>query len=108
LSVDGSTIVGGLVLLAVAAVAFKILRGGLGDATFVVTVESEGSEGIKIQGDVPGYSAGEVAEFVAGLQLPIGAKVWGIPDRDRIRLRFSATVPETLHQRMRNFFYAPF
>jgi hypothetical protein len=97
-----------LVLLVIAAVAFKILGGGLSDAKFVVTVEDEGTDGVKIKGEVPGYSHGEVADFIAGLELPKGAKIWAVPDRDRIQLRFNSAVPETLQQRMRNFFYASF
>lgn len=102
----GSYIVGGLVLLAVAAVVFKILGGGMGDAKFIVTVEGEGPDAVKIKGEVPGYSHGDVAEFIAGLELPSGAKIWGVPDRNRIQLRFNSTVPETLQQRLRNYFYA--
>jgi hypothetical protein len=94
-----------LVLLVVAAVGYKILRGGLGDAKFVVRVRAAGVEGVQIEGQVPGHGTQEVAAFVAGLELPPGAKIWGVPDRDRIVLRFSAEVPEHLHQRLRNFFY---
>ena len=94
-----------LIAVVVGAVGWKILRGGLGDAKFVVTVRGEGAEGVTVNGSAPGYSAGEVAEFVGGLELPAGAKFWGVPDGDRIRLRFSDKVPEHLHQRLRNFFY---
>lgn len=94
-----------VVLLIVAAIGFKILSRGLGEARFVVRVEGSGPEDVKVRGDVPGHGTEEVAAFVAGLELPVGAKIWGVPDRDRIVLRFSPEVPEHLHQRLRNFFY---
>lgn len=95
----------GLLLLVVAAVGYKLLRGGLGDATFVVEVKGPGIEGVQIRGSVPGHAESDVAEFVAGLELPAGARIWAVPDRDRIRLRFSGGVPDNLQQRLRNFFY---
>jgi hypothetical protein len=94
-----------LILLVVTATAFKLLHDGLGDATFVITVRGPGVEGVHVLGEIPGHASSEAAGFVAGLELPEGAKIWGIPDRDRIMLRFSAEVPEHLHQRLRNFFY---
>lgn len=97
----------GLLLLVVGAVAWKLVRGGMGDAKFVIEVKGPGVEGIQIKGDVPGYTQPEVADFVAGLELPEGAKIWAVPDRDRIQLRFSSQVPDARHQRLRNFFYAP-
>jgi hypothetical protein len=94
-----------LILLVITAVGFKILRDGLGDATFVIRVREPGAGGVEILGEIPGHGNGSVAEFIAGLELPAGAKIWGVPDRDRVVLRFSTEVPEHLHQRLRNFFY---
>ncbi len=101
----GSPWITALILLVVGFAGYKILGGGIGDAKFVVRVSGPGPEGVQIRGDVPGHGEGEVAEFVAGLELPEGAKIWGIPDRDRIQLRFSSDVPDNLQQRLRNFFY---
>ena len=92
-------------LLVLAAVSYKLLRGGLGDAKFVVRVRGPGPQGVQVDGDVPGHATSEVAAFVADLELPAGAKIWGVPDGARIVLRFSADVPEHLHQRLRNYFY---
>jgi NADH dehydrogenase FAD-containing subunit len=94
-----------LLLLVVAATGFHILRSGLDDATFVVTVKGSGAAGVEILGEVPGHGNGEVIRFVADLELPAGAKISGIRDGDRIMLRFSTEVPDHLHQRLRNFFY---
>ena len=101
----GTEIAIGLLAAALAFAVYKVLRGGLDGATFVVRVRGEGAEGIEVKGNVPGKSGGEVAEFVAGLELPKGARIWAVPDRDRITLRFSAEVPENLQQRLRNYIY---
>ena len=101
----GTEIAIGLLAAALAFAVFKVLRGGLDGAKFVVRVRGEGVEGIEVKGAVPGKSSAEVADFVAGLELPAGARIWGVPDRDRIMLRFSAQVPENLQQRIRNYFY---
>jgi hypothetical protein len=99
---------GPFVIIAVAVVAavviWKVASGGLGDAKYVIKVSAEGIDGVSIKGEVPGKSQTDVAEFVAGLELTAGAKIWAVPDRDRLVLRFS-NVPENLQQRCRNFFY---
>lgn len=93
------------IVVGVATLAFVVARGGLSGARYTITVQGEGLEGIRIQGTVPGRDSAEVAAFIAELELPRGARLWGIPDGDRITLRFSSAVPEHLHQRLRNFLY---
>jgi hypothetical protein len=99
----GGPIAIGAVVLILGLVAYKILGGGLGDAKFVITVAPDGT--VVVRGDVPGLTEGAVVDFVTGLELPPGSKIWGIPDRERIMLRFSGAVPDNLQQRTRNFFY---
>ncbi len=100
----GSTsIVLAVVVLATAAVAFKLVRGGLGDAVFVVTIRGEGADGVDVTGTVPGKTSGDMQDFVARMELPVGAKIWAIRDGDGVRLRFNGKVPENLQQRTRNF-----
>jgi hypothetical protein len=94
-----------VVALVVAAVIWKVASGGLSDAKYSVRVTGEGVEGVQVKGDVPGKSEGAVQEFVAGLQLPKGARIWAVPDRDRVMLRFSAHEPGHLQQRLRTVFY---
>lgn len=99
-----STAIGITIVALVAGwVIWKFAAGG--DATYTIRVTGDGIEGVKVDGEVPGKSTSTVAEFVAGLQLPKGAKIWAVPDRDRVMLRFSSQVPEHLQQRIRNFFY---
>jgi len=93
------------IVAGVAALAIVVARGGLSGARYIITVRGHGPEGIRIKGNIPGHHVGDVAAFVAELELPSGAKVWGIPEGDRIMLRFSDTVPEGVHQRLRNFLY---
>jgi len=101
--------VGGLfaigIVVGVATLAVVVARGGLSGARYTITVRREGPDGIRIKGSVPGHAHNEVAAFLAQLELPNGARIWGIPDGDRISLRFSPSVPEHLHQRLRNFMY---
>jgi hypothetical protein len=94
-----------IVAVVAAAVIWKVASRGLGDAKYVIRVTGEGESGVVLEGEVPGKSEALVAEFVAGLELPKGAKIWGVPDRDRLTLRFSSQVPDHLQQRIRNFFY---
>jgi hypothetical protein len=98
----GPIAIGALVVL-LGLVAYKLLGGATGDAKFVVRVGADAT--VTVRGDVPGLSEGAVIEFVAGLQLPAGAKFWGVRDGDRIALRFSGDIPDNLQQRTRNFFY---
>lgn len=93
------------IVLGVAALAVVVARGGLSGARFTITIRGDGPQGVRIQGVVPGHPANEVAEFLAGLPLPEGARLWGVPEGERVVLRFSPAVPEHLHQRLRNFFY---
>jgi len=101
--------VGGIVAIAiiaaVAGLALVVSRGGLDGARYTVSIRAEGLEGVQVKGSVPGYGVGEVAEFVAGLELPTGSRIRGIPEGDRVVLRFSDEVPERMQQRVRNFFY---
>jgi hypothetical protein len=90
-----------LVVVAVAAIVWKVATGGRGDARFVLTVNGPGIEGIEVRGQVPGIGADELTEFVAKLELPKGAKIWAVPDGDRLALRFT-NVPEGPQQRVRN------
>lgn len=92
------------IVLGVATLAIVVARGGLHGARFTITVRGPGPSGVVIDGDVPGLPANEIAELIAGLDLPRGARLWGMPEGDRVALRFSPTVPEHLHQRLRNFF----
>ncbi|MCX4245929.1 hypothetical protein [Paraliomyxa miuraensis] len=98
-------LVGIAIVLGVAALAVIVARGGLSGARYTITVRGEGPEGIRIQGTVPGHPPGDVAAFLADLSLPEGARLMGIPEGDRVVLRFSSSVPEHLHQRLRNYFY---
>ena len=92
------------IVVVAAAVIYKFASGGLGDAKYVITVRGPGADGVAIKGAVPGKSETDVAEFVAGLELAAGAKIWAIPDGDRMVLRFTS-VPDNLQQRCRNYFY---
>ena len=92
------------VLLVVAAVGWRLARGELHDAVFVVEVRDD-DERVHVRGGVPGKDTAAVAAFVRSLELPVGARVWGTRDGGRLRLGFSSRVPESLHQRMRNYFY---
>jgi len=91
--------------LVAGAIAWKLVRRGLGDARFVVEIRGPGTEGVHLQGQVPGKSGDEVVEFVAKLDLPTGAKFWGVPERNRLQLHFAGEVPEHLQQRIRNYVY---
>ena len=88
----------------VGAVIWKLLQSGERDAIFNVKVEGPGEEGVVVSGEVPGYGHGDVREFVAGLELPEGARLWGEQDGASVRIRFSDEVPERLQQRLRNMF----
>lgn len=90
-----------LVVVVLVAVVWKLVTRGRGDASFILTVKGPGTAGISIQGEVPGVGAAELSEFVAQLELPTGARIWGIRDGDRLALRFS-DVPEGPQQRVRN------
>ena len=94
-----------LVAIVAAVVIWKLASGGLGDAKYVIRVKGAGVDGVVVKGEVPGKSEAVVVEFVAALELPAGAKIWAVPDRDRVTLRFSSHVPDNLQQRIRNFFY---
>ncbi|MEM6291383.1 MAG: DUF3634 family protein [Myxococcota bacterium] len=98
-----SSIVLAVVALATAAIAFKLVRGGIGSAVFIVTVRGEGVDGVHVQGTVPGKTSSDMQDFVARMELPVGAKIWAVRDGDGVRLRFNAKVPDNLQQRTRNF-----
>lgn len=102
---DSSTIAIAVTAVVLAAVGWKLLRGGLGDATFVITVGGEGREGVQVRGTVAGKDDEDVRDFVARMELETGAKIWGVPDGKRMMLRFNTKVPENLQQRCRNYFY---
>ncbi len=89
--------------LGVAVVLWKVLGGGLGDAEFVIRVQ--GPDSVQLKGTVPGRSESDVIDFVSRMELPRGAKIWGVRDHGQIRLRFSSSVPENLQQRTRNYLY---
>lgn len=89
------------------ALAWRLFGKGVGYSKFDVRVEGAGVEGVRVEGTVPGHSEGDVREFVASLELPSGARFWGIPDRERFQLGFT-NVPEHLHQRIRNYLYMKF
>ena len=88
-----------------AAIVWKIAGRGRGDAKFMIEVTGPGIDGVRMNGAMPGRSASEILDFVARLELPAGSRIWGVPDRGRLRLEFAGDVPENLQQRMRNFFY---
>lgn len=96
-----SSVLVAIVVVAVVAIVWKLASGGRGDARFVLTVNGPGVDGIDLRGEVPGIGGGELIEFVAKLELPKGAKIWAVPDGDRLALRF-ANVPEGPQQRVRN------
>jgi len=93
------------IALGVLALFIIVARGGLSGARFTITIRGSGPAGVHVQGAVPGHTASDVAAFVAELGLPRDARIQGIPSGERIELRFSASVPAHLHQRLRNFFY---
>lgn len=88
-----------------AAILWKVAMRGRDEAKFMIEVSGPGIDGVKMKGAVPGRSASEILDFVARLELAPGVKIWGVPDRGRIRLEFAGEVPDNLAQRMRNFFY---
>lgn len=90
------------ILAAVGGLWWVVSRGGLDGAKYRVVVRPQET---RVYGEVPGYSVGEVVEFISTLQLPPGSAVRGVPEGERIVLRFSDQVPDHLHQRLRNFFY---
>ncbi len=94
-------IVAALVLAAVGWGVYKAATGGLSDASFVIKV---GADGVRLKGAVPGKAEGDVVDFITGLELSEGAKIWGVRDGDGIVMRFSGDVPANLQQRMRNYF----
>jgi hypothetical protein len=96
-----------LVAAAVLAVLWKLGRAGRGDARFLLTVKGPGAEGITMRGEVPGQEREDFIAFVAALELPVGAEIWGIPDGDRIALRFK-DVPDGPQQRVRNLVLSRF
>jgi hypothetical protein len=62
--------------------------------------------GVNLRGGVPGLGRAEVIDFISSLGLAHGARIWGVPDSQRgCRLKFSAHVPPSMQQRIRNFFY---
>lgn len=93
------------IVLGVAALWLIVSRGGLSGARFTITIHGEGPTGVQIRGTVPGHALPDITTFVAELGLPHGARIQGIPSGGRLELRFSPTVPDHLHQRLRNFFY---
>lgn len=90
-----------VVIAAVGWGGYKIATGGFSDARFSIKV---GAGGPQMKGSVPGKSDSDVLAFVADLELPVGAKIWAVPDGDRLQMRFSGNVPDNLQQRMRNYF----
>lgn len=96
-----------LVAAAALAVVWKLARGGRGDARFLLSVNGPGAEGITMRGEVPGQEREDFIAFVAALELPVGAEIWGVPDGDRIALRFK-DVPEGPQQRVRNMVLSRF
>ena len=59
----------------------------------------------KLRGTLPGRSWLEVKDFLAGLYLPSGSSISGVPDAKRFRLVFSDDISESQKQRIRNFLY---
>ena len=94
-----------VIVLGVAALWLVVARGGLSGARYTITITGPGPAGVRIQGSVPGHAHPDVVAFLAELDLPRGAQLRGIPSGPRIELRFSPSVPDHLHQRLRNFFY---
>jgi hypothetical protein len=91
------------IVVGVVALWLVVSRGGLSGARFTITVRGDGPSGVQVTGSVPACTTPDVADFIAGLGLPHGARVQGIPHGDHIELRCSSHVPEHLHQRLRNF-----
>lgn len=91
-----------LIAVVIVAVLWKLLRGGLGDASFTVNIRGQT---VTLKGQYPGKDPADVTSFIAGLELPEGAKFWAVPDGDELRLRFSPQIPDNLQQRIRNYFY---
>lgn len=89
--------------LGIAVLWLIVARGGLSGARYTITVRGNGPSGVHVQGSVPGCPTPDLADFVASLGLPHGARVQGIPRGDGIELRYSPSVPAHLHQRLRNF-----
>lgn len=95
----------GLVVLVAGAIAWRLFAGERHDSPFTVEVRGPGVAGVHLRGAVPGIDAATFTEFVASLELTVGARVWATKDRGRLSLRF-AGVPEGPAQRLRNFVYS--
>lgn len=91
------------IVLGVATLFAVVARGGLSGARFTITVRGQGPAGVRLSGVVPGQPSADVVDFVAGLDLPPGARVQGLPRGDHLELRCSSHVPDHLRQRLRNF-----
>lgn len=87
--------------IALAVFVYRRYGGATAGALFVFIVEADG---VRLDGSVPGKSDDDARDFIARMELPPGAKIWGHRDGGGVRLRFSAEVPDNLQQRCRNFF----
>lgn len=92
----------GLLVVIVGAVVWRVFGGERHDSLFVVEVKAAGIDGVVLRGNVPGRSGEELVAFVASLDLPPGARIWAIRDREQLQLRF-ANVDAGPQQRLRNF-----
>lgn len=87
-------------VLVVAGLFFLVRFLMRSNRLFEIRVEGDG---VRLRGSVPGYSNGEVVEFIAGLRLIPGARILGLPDGRSFRIGFNADVPPGLQQRIRNY-----
>ena len=60
---------------------------------------------VQLKGEIPGWRASDVREFIRSLNLPVGATIKGVKDGDRFRLVFSNQLDGDTCQRIRNFLY---
>lgn len=89
-------------VLALAAFLFwRFGPGSTAGAVFVLSVEPSGD--VRLTGSIPGKSDSDARDFVAKMELPARARIWAHRDGPRLHLEFSASVPENLRQRTRNY-----
>lgn len=91
-----------VVLVVVIVLVLVVARLLGGDVLFRIIVRSGR---VQIKGQVLGRSTAEILEFIRGLRLPSGSRISGVKSGDRFRLAFNSAVPESKHQRIRNFLY---
>lgn len=62
-----------------------------------------GEEDVLVLGPLPNRSQAELRAFLAGLRLPVGARIVGVASGDGFRLLFSSAVRQDDRERVRGF-----